>query len=104
MDSSWWETKAGKDMCTTHTDVTVNHDAEIVTENRSVEAEVTWCGKLFQGLLPAIGKHGRPWSPAALVEQTVRQTLINAGADGWCRRRICHRIGSTAPYHEDIRR
>ena len=41
-------------------------------------------------------KHGRPWSPAALVGQSVRPTMMNAGADGWSRRRdvpVCGPIG-----------
>ena len=49
----------------------------------SVEAEVTSCGKLFQSLLPATAKARSPiWSPAALVGQSVRPTMMNAGADG----------------------
>jgi len=37
-------------------------------------------------------KHSRPWSPAALVGQSVRPTMMNAGADGWSRRHdVCHR-------------
>ena len=57
----------------------------------SVEAEVTSCGKMFRLICRQPEKRGRPWSPATLVEQSVRPTMMNAGADGWCRRRdVCH--------------
>ena len=69
---------------------------------------MTSCGKLFQSLLPATGNapvaHGHG-SVTSRVGRTVRPTMMNAGADGWSRRRdVCHRIGSAAPDHEDTGR
>ena len=48
------------------------------------------------------GRHGRPWSPAALIGQSVQLTTTSGDTGDWCQRRdVCCQLSNVAPDRGD---
>jgi len=51
------------------------------------------------------GRHGRPWSPAALIGQSAELTTTSADTGDWCRRHdVCRQLNNLAPDRGDTRK